>query len=69
MSIIGLQTSITEQHAGSAIKVTKIVVCPEDILCPTPSDFTLSISGNNPSPSSFPGSAHLAHFIIESVVF
>ena len=26
-------------------------------LCPTPSDFTLSVSGNNPLPSSFPGSA------------
>lgn len=53
---IGLQTSSADQRTGSVLKVTKIVLCPEHAICPTPSDFTLSVSGNNPSPSSFPGS-------------
>lgn len=57
MNIIGLQTSNVGQPTGSVLKVTKIVLCLEDVVCPTPSDFTLSVSGNNPSPSSFPGSA------------
>jgi hypothetical protein len=57
MNIIGLQTATTaDQILKSVLKVTKIVICPEDVICPTPSDFILSVSGNNPSPSSFPGS-------------
>ena len=58
INIIGHQTSsINGQPTGAVLKVTKIVLCPEDFVCPTPSDFTLSVSGNNPLPSSFPGSA------------
>ncbi len=57
INIIGHQTSINGQSIGSVLKVTKIVLCPEDVVCPTPSDFTLSVSGNNPSPSLFPGSS------------
>ena len=58
INIIGHQTPlINGQPTGSVLKVTKIVLCPEDVVCPTPSDFTMSVSGNNPSPSSFPGSA------------
>jgi hypothetical protein len=58
VNVIGHQTSsMNGQSTGSVLKVTKIVLCPEGIACPTPSDFTLSVSGNNPSPGSFPGSA------------
>lgn len=58
VNVIGHQTSsINGQPTGSVLKVTKIVLCPEDVVCPTPSDFTLLVSGNNPSPSSFLGSA------------
>jgi len=42
------------------ITVVKLVTCDFiDIpleLCPSPEEFTMNIGGNNPSPSSFPGS-------------
>ena len=38
--------------------VKKVVVCRGYVLCSdiTPADFTITVTGNNPHPSSFPGS-------------
>jgi hypothetical protein len=37
--------------------VTKSIRCPVGAECADPSDFEITVSGNNPSPSSFKGSA------------
>ena len=39
--------------------VFKEVICPDgsEEICPAPSDFTINVAGNNPMPSSFPGSS------------
>lgn len=37
--------------------ITKHVICPEGFTCPQPQAFTINVAGNNPNPSSFPGSA------------
>jgi hypothetical protein len=60
---------LCEQSAPSEFKepetaeltVTKVVTCdfidlPLD-LCPSPDEFTMNVDGNNPIPSSFPGSS------------
>ena len=51
INIIGLQTSSADRRYGVGSEGDqKSGVCPEHVICPTPSDFTLSVSGNNPSP-------------------
>ena len=39
------------------LMVTKEVICPTGVNCPQPSAFTIHVTGNNPSLSSFPGSS------------
>ena len=41
----------------STLSVVKQVICPQDFGCPESSDFTIHVSGNNPDPSTFAGSA------------
>jgi hypothetical protein len=50
----------SEPETGE-LTVVKLVTCdfvnlPLD-LCPSPDEFTMNVEGNNPSPSSFPGSS------------
>lgn len=54
--------SVPESEPETAeLIVVKLVTCdfvdlPLD-LCPSPDEFTMNVEGNNPSPSSFPGSS------------
>jgi len=54
--------SVPESEPETAeLTVVKLVSCdfvdlPLD-LCPSPDEFTMNVEGNNPSPSSFPGSS------------
>jgi hypothetical protein len=54
--------SVLESEPETAeLTVVKLVTCdfvnlPLD-LCPSPDEFTMNVEGNNPSPSSFPGSS------------
>lgn len=54
--------SVPESEPETAeLTVVKLVTCdfvnlPLD-LCPSPDDFTMNVAGNDPSPSSFPGSS------------
>lgn len=54
--------SVPESEPETAeLTVVKLVTCdfinlPLD-LCPSPDEFTMNVEGNNPSPSSFPGSS------------
>jgi hypothetical protein len=62
LSMLCEQSAPSEPEAKTAeLTVVKLVTCdfvdlPLD-LCPSPSEFTMNVAGNNPSPSSFPGSS------------
>lgn len=49
----------------ATLNVIKEVNCPAGSVCPAPSDFTINIAGNNPNPSSFPGSAMGTEVLLE----
>jgi uncharacterized protein YegL len=61
VNMIGLQTGgdvrpppVVEK---ATLNVIKQVICPEGFVCPAPGEFTISVTGTNPDPNSFPGSA------------
>jgi hypothetical protein len=61
ISIIGLQTGGDVRQPPvverATLNVIKQVICPAGSVCPPPGEFTISVSGTDPDPSSFSGSA------------
>ena len=49
-------SNVVQQQLGTTLKVITQVVCPQGFTCPSPSDFTMAVTGDNPTPSSFSGS-------------
>ena len=50
-------TNAVQQQLANTLRVVTQVVCPNGFTCPLPSDFTMVVTGNNPIPSSLPGSS------------
>jgi hypothetical protein len=48
---------VNGQVQQNTLRVVKAVVCPQGATCPSASAFTMQVTGNNPTPSSFPGSS------------
>src|SRR5207244_11180259 len=50
-------TNAVQQQLENTLRVVTQVVCPQGFTCPSPSGFTMVLTGNNPIPSSSPGSS------------
>ena len=48
---------VNGQVQQNTLRVVKAVVCPQGATCPSASNFTMQVTGNNPTPASFPGSS------------